>query len=118
MEKIEAIEAWKYKDKIYEDYYEAKKAFNNDIVNHPYFLYNRKGELISSLTNTYIIYLPDIEATVHFLEDYEDEDISYTGITEEDTGLFFWNKKNGTFQYFELDLYEGIYKILAQILKK
>lgn len=118
MAKIEIVEAWKYKDKIYEDYEEAKAAREKDLQNCPYQLYDIQGRRVDELSDAYFVYLPDEKAGKQFVKDCEEDSVDNTGITENDSGLFFWNEWDSTFEYFDRDLHEGMYKVLAQILKK
>lgn len=116
MTQIERINAFKYKDKLYESYYDAEIARNEDIGNRLYKMYDKSGELTSEIDCAVFVYLETKQSANQFIEDCVDEDLIYAGIKEGDSGLFLWNEHIAEYEYFNTNLYEGMQKILTQLL--
>lgn len=116
MAQIERISVFKYKDKFYESFYEAEIARNEDIDNRLYKMYNSSGELTYDFDCATFVYLQTRQSASQFIKDCIDEDVIYTGIEEGDIGLFLWNEHTMEYMHFNTNLYEGMQKILTQLL--
>lgn len=115
MAQIECITAFKYKDKIYENYHDAKIARNEDIGTRLYKMYDGSGTLTSNFDCVKFVYLQTEQATSQFIDDCIENDVISFGIEARDTGLFLWNECNYEYEYLDVDLYKGISNVLAQL---
>lgn len=116
MTQIECINAFKYKDKIYESYYDAESARNEYIGNRLYKMYNRYGKLTSDFDCATFVYLETKQSANQFIEDCICEDVICTGVKEGDIGLFLWNGNTAEYEYLDIVLCKGMYNVLAQLL--
>jgi hypothetical protein len=95
------------------DCYEYERSILLDGV----LIWNRKGEKTNTTESALWVYFSakNPNAAKNFIEACKREGTGHDGLSEEDSGLFYWDEWDNMYRYLDVEQRDALFNILREI---